>query len=660
MLNPNIKRPSNHELMAFKIKQKQENRMTPNADSRTLPPLAALERYIAGEKLKICIVRSKGGIGDVLMTTPTLKAIKQRYPNSELTYATDPRYSNGDLVAILKNNPYIDNIVAFTTVNKNQFHFVCDLTSTGLAQERPGLPPINRIDMFAKEAGVPLLDKKPTYIVEPDERQWAQDQLIKWGASGKRIITLHSSSVDERRNWPAKQQLELISRLTAAHKDIFFIIFDQHHKGLGSLKNSFDASSFDIRAKAALIDASHLFVGPDSGLLHIAGALEKPIVSLFGSTYPEARINHYINAVSIESETFKCQCRWYKACSNQYQCMTSIKVSKVIEIIENKLLEDKGLTVGINTTITVASHLALGLSATLIDNSLINCLRLSAVPIFDGTESVVRKNMDYWIETVDMDNITNRRNKKLKAIGYIVRGNADIDPGKRAALNSFSLLIVPSSILKDKLVGQGITTKMYVIPLPLVPDPKPKSIESVGRKTHILLTGLDSAAHLPNLKSLLQTFKDTWPNDLDKRLLIMTSPILSPLVSSTVLEYGDIRTSISVASSPIKVIEVFNQADLYIELDPLAWSNYQCLYAMSRGINVIHPKTECFKNLSTMSLKALINEDGCLDRDSLRTALEAPLNEPSDLIDYVRTNYNPKSIAHQLITIVKEEVNARK
>ena len=62
------------------------------------------------EHPSVCIKRSVGGIGDLLMVTPSLKAIKEALPNCWLTFATDTKQNS--LIDVI-NNHYIDYIFVY-------------------------------------------------------------------------------------------------------------------------------------------------------------------------------------------------------------------------------------------------------------------------------------------------------------------------------------------------------------------------------------------------------------------------------------------------------------------------------------------------------------------------------------------------------------------
>src|SRR3989338_1074345 len=59
------------------------------------------------EPKKILIIRS-GAVGDVLMTTPLVKAVRKRFPKAKISYLVG-NWSKD----VLKNNPYVDSIISF-------------------------------------------------------------------------------------------------------------------------------------------------------------------------------------------------------------------------------------------------------------------------------------------------------------------------------------------------------------------------------------------------------------------------------------------------------------------------------------------------------------------------------------------------------------------
>ena len=321
--------------------------MTRQGRSRVKKPRVALGRQgrdrIVGQltgktNLRLCIQRRLGGIGDVLMTTPVVKALKTRYPEAELTYATDPQYYNGDLLRILEGNPYIDKLVDFRGVNQNDYHLFVDLTGICPPYETKSNPPVNRIDLFARHVGIRLDDPLPDYMITSEDRGWATTIIKKWFGEGSyKVVVIHTASVDRRRTWPVKNYIQMLHELTEERPELRFIVLDQNRqKEHWDTKNCVNASNYGIRQAASLIWAGDVFVGPDSGPLHLAGAMEKEIVAIFGSTDSTARINYYDGAISVDSD-LPCSPCWYATCPQNLACMRQIPITQVKEAIIQKV-----------------------------------------------------------------------------------------------------------------------------------------------------------------------------------------------------------------------------------------------------------------------------------------------------------------------------------
>ena len=285
-----------------------------------------------GYKAKVCIYRGCGGIGDILMCTPLLQAIKETYPDCHLTFAVDTKTANDTYYNILKNNPYIDEVISAHTVNRDRYHLFKDISSSCLQYENSGLPWINRIDIFANACGFKLKNPKVYYKVEDQEREWAQAIISKvTKGNSHKIVMLHTASFDVKRTWPIHKYIELIGYLNKNRSDIFYLVND--FQGLypywDKVKNTYNVSAYRIRELAALTEQVDCFVGPDSGPMHIAGALEILGVTLFGSIPPQARINYYPSLEAITATGLACLGCGYHGCQFNIKCMTSLSPQMV-------------------------------------------------------------------------------------------------------------------------------------------------------------------------------------------------------------------------------------------------------------------------------------------------------------------------------------------
>jgi ADP-heptose:LPS heptosyltransferase len=300
-----------------------------------------LDRLLQSECPKILIKRRLGGIGDVLMTTPILKKLKKLLPNCLLTYATDLTYSEGALAQIINHNPYVDFLVGNGQVDEKDYDYIVDVTTTGLSKEKAGSTPPNRIDMFAEEVGISVADDPvPDYTVMEHERKIAKEFIKNNTEKKRKKIAIQARSNDSRRTWPLEYVQELANKLSETYS---VLLFDWGHsvgRWIGK-ENLLVIKDISLEETAAIVEQVDLVVCPDSSMLHLAGALNKRIVTIFGPIPAESRINHYVNAVAVQLKLHCSRC-WYSPSCNKHggtklECLTGIKPDMVIPYIELKL-----------------------------------------------------------------------------------------------------------------------------------------------------------------------------------------------------------------------------------------------------------------------------------------------------------------------------------
>lgn len=90
-----------------------------------------------------------------------------------------------------------------------------------------------------------------------------------------------------------------------------------------------------IEQLAMVLKAASLFIGNDSGPMHLAAALGTPVVGLFGSTSPEWTGPQIWSPIlhRVARSTVPCSPCFQRTCEANYQCMSSIDVYKVAELV---------------------------------------------------------------------------------------------------------------------------------------------------------------------------------------------------------------------------------------------------------------------------------------------------------------------------------------
>jgi ADP-heptose:LPS heptosyltransferase len=289
----------------------------------------------------ICVLRGEG-MGDVLMTTPTIETLKETFPESaHITYATNTRYLDGGLVKVLQYNPSIDEIIDREQVDEGNYDLVINLHCPCISYERKENPPINRIDLFAAHAGVKPENKIPKYYLQTEEIQKAQLFLSERRINpSDKLIMVHIFTTTTRRNLDNRIFKDALTQLANKGYKLLILSHPTDYSTnvvFSNIPNSIVVSE-DIRMIAALMSNCNLVLCPDSAILHLAGALSVPTVSIFGHTDPHARINYYQNAVALwPGGEYMCSPCWSQSCTMKEACYKAITTEMIVSACENKL-----------------------------------------------------------------------------------------------------------------------------------------------------------------------------------------------------------------------------------------------------------------------------------------------------------------------------------
>ena len=294
-----------------------------------------------GGKAKVCIIRKVGGIGDVLMVTPSLRQLREDFEDLDLTFAIDMHTTGNNVYyELMKNCPFVTKLIDARYVNHGEYDAVIDISSVCLRYEREDLPAINRIDLFARAIGIKCIQKKCSwYQVEENERQWAQQASKRHRRAGRKLVALHTASNEDKRCWPIEKYIEIEKKAEQARWPVQFIILDFNNKynNWDEHTNCSNWSHTNVRQMAALIAEADLFVGPDSGPMHLAGAVGIKSIVIFGSIPPEARINYYPTHEAVLLDGLSCLGCWYKQCPYDMKCMKDLNVDLVYERMKSQL-----------------------------------------------------------------------------------------------------------------------------------------------------------------------------------------------------------------------------------------------------------------------------------------------------------------------------------
>lgn len=335
---------------------------------------------------KNIIVRMPNWVGDLVMATPILTDLRHAYPDAEITAMA--RYP---LCELLQEDPDINELFCFrkgsnfgrrigekNVVEKlrtGKYDLGILLTHSfssawwfwqGNVEKRLGyqgngrgfllthgipLPEnvenqhlVTTYKMLLAPLGISVSDTAPRIYLAEKELMQAQELLKQHGVSQKsRIVGINpGATYGSAKCWLPERFREVTLRLLQ-DKDIFIIFFgDQTTASLvkeicqglpPSVINLAGLTS--VRELASLIYQCDVLLTNDSGPMHIADALQKPVVALFGST-SEVVTGPYRSGVIIHKHV-DCSPCYQRKCPIDFRCMKKIETDEVIREIQTIL-----------------------------------------------------------------------------------------------------------------------------------------------------------------------------------------------------------------------------------------------------------------------------------------------------------------------------------
>ena len=196
--------------------------------------------------------------------------------------------------------------------------------------------------------GVPVDDKPKSRLTITKKNVEEMDLFLHiYGIDEEKIALIHPAAAFDTKQWATENFAKVIDYL--ALRGIFSVvvttpkeerIINQLNEKTSTLFHGF--TDLNLAEITALASRAEIFIGNDSGIAHIAAAVETPSVVIFGSS----NINHWRPWTNGKSEIVykKLPCQ---PCAGYFckefdapQCILSVEIESVLEKIE-KILEFK-------------------------------------------------------------------------------------------------------------------------------------------------------------------------------------------------------------------------------------------------------------------------------------------------------------------------------
>jgi len=331
---------------------------------------------------KILIIRFSS-IGDIVLTSPIVRCIKNQIPNCQVHFLTKQENK-----CILENNPYIDKVHTYdknigmssiiNQLKKENFNFVVDLQKNlrsfrvCIALGKPYksfnkenikkwiyvrtkknfLPNVHIVDRYFRAVRSINVhnDSKGLDFFVKEEDYISHDALPLAFQDG--YIAIAVGAKHQTKQMPTDIIIAICTKINGN----ILLLGDVNDKiKANKIENAIGSRVFNgcgaysLTQTASLIDSSKGLITADTGLMHIGAALKKNIISVWGSTSTKFGMSPYLpkncksKSYIFEVQNLKCRpCSklGYKKCPRRhFKCMKQQDIEKISQIA-NEWLKD--------------------------------------------------------------------------------------------------------------------------------------------------------------------------------------------------------------------------------------------------------------------------------------------------------------------------------
>lgn len=265
-------------------------------------------------------------IGDVLLITPLLRAVRLRHPAARISVVTKQAH-----VPLLSHNPHVDRVIGLevgrplasvaaelrTEKYTHRLDLHDSLRSRLLRTLVPGRwstypkhrvartlliytkrnryhdarPVAERYFSAARDLDAVPDGKPPDFFLGPDAQRQASDWLARAGLGQNRpMIALAPGAAHATKRWPMEHWRNLIRGIIDQSFDVV-LVGGPDDSELG-MTLSQDASGrvvsaigvFGLQGTGAVLQRAAALVSGDTGVMHMATGVGTPVVALFGPT----------------------------------------------------------------------------------------------------------------------------------------------------------------------------------------------------------------------------------------------------------------------------------------------------------------------------------------------------------------------------------------
>lgn len=331
------------------------------------------------------LIRATNWVGDAIMALPAIRAVRKKFPQATVSILARPY-----VLDIYRDQEIADELIAYDWIGahkslggrlklaeelrskrfdvalllQNAFDAAW-LVWRAKIPERIGYARDGRSWLLTKAMPVPKAGEIPAHekfyylellrrvgwieqipevewislAVSQEKRDRAENLLAAAGSkTGRmRIAVGAGASYGSAKCWPPERFAEALNRL-ALERDCDVVLVGTIGEAavsnaiIGGLKKS----AIDLTGKTAIADLPallsrcSLFIGNDSGAMHVAGAVGLPIVAVFGPTDPDGTVSVTPRCTVVQQKPYCSPC-FLRRCPTDHRCMKAV-TPRMVEV----------------------------------------------------------------------------------------------------------------------------------------------------------------------------------------------------------------------------------------------------------------------------------------------------------------------------------------
>lgn len=356
------------------------------------------------KKYRILVIRLSS-LGDIILTTPVLDALKENYENSEISFLTKQKYQG-----LFESDPRVDSVIYFEPegkdkgvsgllrlirgLNQEKFDLIVDLHSNlrsffirllVKANKKVHyhkkliarfvmvhfkswkVKQVSTIDNYLEstgEIGEKAWSRIPRLYSKKENEIWAENFFTENGlAKDEILVGIAPAAKWETKRWDLDKFSSVAKSLSQDLSAKILLVGDKDDlKPIEGIENyvgkerTIQAVDLHLDRLIALVERCSLFISNDSGPMHLTSASGVPTIGIFGPTSPGLGFS----PSGLEDKVFwvgvdcsPCSLHGGKECVKKSRyCMDDIKPEKIIEEAKRILSANKVIFLDRDGTIT--------------------------------------------------------------------------------------------------------------------------------------------------------------------------------------------------------------------------------------------------------------------------------------------------------------------